>query len=68
MRDGEMLLQIHDELLCEVWAEDLPQAARELKRAMEGALQLKVPLPVQVKSGPDWGHLGPLEMVADEDV
>ncbi len=51
---ARMLLQVHDELLFECPAEELP-ALKELARAeMEGVADLSVPLVVDIGDGPDW--------------
>ena len=51
-----MLLQVHDELVLEVVAAELPVVAALLKDAMETAVQLSVPLSVDVKQGPNWAE------------
>ncbi|HOX38320.1 MAG TPA: DNA polymerase I [Candidatus Brocadiia bacterium] len=52
--EARMLLQIHDELLLES-PRAKTQAVGEIVRAeMSGAMTLKVPLKVNVSSGPDW--------------
>ncbi len=57
LRDCRLVLQIHDELLYEVKEALVPQVTRIVTRCMEGALQLMVPLRVNVKVGPSWGQL-----------
>ncbi len=57
-------MQVHDELLFEVAAEQLMQAAALVKECMEGAMRhLKqdamLPMPVKLASGPSWGQLTP---------
>ncbi len=54
---ARMLLQVHDELLLE-----LPHAEREpvseaARREMEGVAELRVPLKVELKWGPNWAEL-----------
>ena len=49
--DAEMLLQIHDELVVEVPAEHLGDVADVTRDVMEGVVQLRVPLRVDVASG-----------------
>jgi len=56
-----MLLQIHDELLLEVPREKLPETAKIVRRVMEGVVSLKIPLVVDLRAGPNWGDLNPLE-------
>jgi len=55
--NARMLLQVHDELLLE-----LPHAEREpvseaARREMEGVAELRVPLRVELKWGPNWAEL-----------
>jgi DNA polymerase-1 len=57
---SRMLLQVHDELVFEAPREELPQLAALVKRTMEGALALDVPLTVTLKAGPNWLDLSPL--------
>ena len=49
-----MLLQVHDELLFEVPEDDLDDAIRIVTEEMEGAIDLSVPLRVDVGSGGSW--------------
>lgn len=56
--------QVHDELLFEVQRDQLAAAAKLVREVMEGVQakwQLRVPLPVQLRVGPSWGHLAPYE-------
>ena len=53
---SRMLLQVHDELVLEVVAAELPVVKALLKDAMETAVQLSVPLSVDVKQGPNWAE------------
>jgi len=48
---GKMVLQIHDELVLEVPAEELEQTALGVKKAMESVMELRVPLVVNISSG-----------------
>ena len=52
--DVKMILQIHDELLFEVPEKEIDKYASLIKDKMENAVQLKVPLRVDVKSGKNW--------------
>ncbi|XP_031783753.1 DNA polymerase theta isoform X2 [Nasonia vitripennis] len=56
-RGGYLILQLHDELLYEVNSSDLRQVARIVKESMEHAFELRVPLPVKVRTGTAWGNL-----------
>lgn len=49
-----LLLQVHDELVLEVPLSRSQEVAGLLKRSMENAYQLKVPLVVTVKQGANW--------------
>jgi DNA polymerase-1 len=53
---SRMLLQVHDELVLEVVAAELPVVSALLKDAMENAVHLSVPLSVEVKQGPNWAE------------
>jgi DNA polymerase I len=50
----DMLLQVHDELVFEVAKPDVEEASRLIKAEMEGAMQLEVPLVVEIGTGPNW--------------
>jgi DNA polymerase-1 len=49
-----MLLQVHDELVFECPPEEVEAVSRLVKREMEGAYQLNVPLVVDVGIGSNW--------------
>ena len=51
---ARLLLQIHDELVFEVPAGEVPALSRLVRAAMTEALELKVPLKVDVTSGDNW--------------
>ena len=51
---AKMLLQIHDELIFEVPADQLHHLAELVTEEMVGAYTLNVPLKVDVKAGPNW--------------
>jgi len=59
---ARMLLQIHDELIFEVRADQLPQLAEMVREEMSGVYSLNVPLKVDLKAGPNWAAA---EEVAD---
>ncbi|MDY4192117.1 MAG: DNA polymerase I [Oscillospiraceae bacterium] len=52
--DAKLILQVHDELIVEASEQDAAAAGELLKREMEGAVQLKVPLTVDVGRGRSW--------------
>ena len=49
-----MLLQVHDELILEVRADQAEALATELKTQMQCAAALKVPLLVEAGIGDNW--------------
>ena len=53
---GAMLLQIHDELLFETPQAQVDLLAKKVKKMMENAMQLKVPLVVDISIGKNWGE------------
>jgi DNA polymerase-1 len=52
--DAQLLMQVHDELLVEASAETAEHVAEVLKREMEGAVSLDVPLIVDVGIADNW--------------
>ncbi len=57
--DSQMILQVHDELIFEVTESELKGLASLVRREMEQALQLLVPLRVDVKVGTNWFNVAP---------
>ena len=53
-RAARLLLQVHDELLLEAPVGEVEQVAALVRRYMEGAAELKVPLVVGVGVGDNW--------------
>ena len=51
---GRMLLQVHDELVFEVPADELPTVTTLVRHEMEGAATLSVPLVVDAGAGRNW--------------
>lgn len=51
---SKLLLQVHDELVLEVYRDELPAIARLVRSEMEEAYQLSVPLTVDVEIGANW--------------
>src|SRR5215207_4890643 len=58
---SRMLVQVHDELVLEVPEVELVEAAGLVVREMKHAVELSVPLEVEVKIGRSWGELRKLE-------
>ncbi len=55
--DGDMLLQIHDELIFEIKEEIVDEVSIKLKGIMENIMKLDVPLVCSVSIGDSWGEL-----------
>jgi len=51
-----MIMQVHDELLFEAPEAEVSSACEIIKKEMEAAFTLDVPLIVEIGSGPDWMH------------
>lgn len=51
---SKLILQVHDELIIETCKEEKEQVAAILKACMENAVELDVPLVVEVKTGSNW--------------
>jgi DNA polymerase-1 len=60
---GVMLLQLHDELLLEVPETEMPATAKTVRRVMEDAVRLSLPLTVDLKMGKNWGEMYPMNKV-----
>ena len=54
---SRMLLQVHDELIFESPPDELEAVKGMILELMPGALELSVPLKVDIKEGPNWGDL-----------
>jgi DNA polymerase-1 len=54
-----MLIQVHDELVFEVPEDEVEPASDVIRRVMAGAaepaVELSVPLGVDIGTGPNWG-------------
>ncbi|MDO8430791.1 MAG: DNA polymerase I [Candidatus Binatus sp.] len=55
--DARMILQVHDELLLEVDEKAREEAGELAKRRMEDVAELKIPLKVDLKWGPNWAEM-----------
>ena len=55
---SRMLLQVHDELVFEVAADELEPLRSIVETRMSGAAELSVPLDVQIGVGPNWDAAG----------
>jgi DNA polymerase-1 len=54
---ARMLLQVHDELVLEVSEGELKSTAAVVKKVMENALILSIPLSTEARSGVNWGSM-----------
>jgi DNA polymerase-1 len=51
---GGMIIQVHDELVLEVPEDERDAVEAAVREEMEGAIELDVPLVVDIGWGPDW--------------
>jgi DNA polymerase-1 len=58
---GQMLLQVHDELVLECPAQEVTQTAAVVQKVMEGAYSLSIPLATEARSGMNWGEMQPVK-------
>jgi DNA polymerase-1 len=54
---GNMLLQVHDELIFEVPETEQEEIRQLASKLMSAALELSVPLKVDIKTGNNWGEM-----------
>jgi DNA polymerase-1 len=54
---ARLLLQVHDELIAEAPEKDAKAVAALMKREMESAIELSLPLRVSVETGKRWGEM-----------
>ncbi len=59
--DARMVLQVHDELVFEVGKQQLDSLYDVIRRKMELVAELRVPLKVDLKAGPNWAELHPVD-------
>jgi DNA polymerase-1 len=52
--DAKIVMQVHDELIIEVKDSDVETCKQILKKEMEEAVKLSIPLTVDVTSGKNW--------------
>jgi DNA polymerase-1 len=55
--EARMLLQVHDELIFEVPDDELEKTAALVKKVMENAYTLDIPLSTEAKAGLSWGAM-----------
>ncbi len=61
LQAGHILMQVHDELLCEIKTSKVSKVSKEIKGFMEEVYDIGVPLVVDVKVGDNWGEMKKLE-------
>jgi DNA polymerase-1 len=54
---AKLLLQVHDELIAEAPEKEAAAVAALMKREMEGAIELSLPLRASVETGKRWGDM-----------
>lgn len=54
--ESKMILQVHDELLFEVKNDELESLSQMVKKEMEGAWELIVPIKVDIGTGDNWAE------------
>jgi DNA polymerase I len=54
---GQMLLQVHDELVLECPESELEKTVRVVKEVMGSAYQLDIPLETEARAGQNWGEM-----------
>ncbi len=53
----QMIMQVHDELLFEAPETEVEQAKQIIKREMESAVELSIPLLVEIRAGDNWREI-----------
>ncbi len=51
---SRLILQIHDELIIDAWLPELEEVKELLQNQMENAIELAVPLVVDIGTGKNW--------------
>jgi DNA polymerase-1 len=54
---GQMLLQVHDEIVLECPKQELEKTAQVVQKTMEDAYPLSIPLSTEARSGNSWGAM-----------
>ena len=57
---GRLILQVHDELILELPTAEIDDMAGLLQELMPQAIEMVVPLKIEMKSGPNWRDMEPL--------
>ncbi|AAZ68099.1 DNA polymerase I [Ehrlichia canis] len=59
LKNGSLILQVHDELLFEILEEQVDDAVKIIREVMENIVKLSVPLKVDFNIGDNWADLVP---------
>jgi DNA polymerase-1 len=59
--DVKLLLQVHDELVCEIRKDLVKELCGKIKEIMESVYKLAVPLMVDAKRGENWQEVEVVE-------
>jgi DNA polymerase-1 len=54
---SKLIMQIHDELVFDVYPDELNELKEIVKRNMENSIKLSVPVEVKIKFGKNWGEV-----------
>ena len=57
-----MVLSVHDELVFELPGAEMPEIAALLQAIMPNAIEMIVPLKIDLKSGSNWGDMKPYHL------
>ncbi|MBC6686579.1 DNA polymerase I [Wolbachia pipientis] len=68
LKIGKIILQVHDELLVEVEDEKVQKTAELMKDIMENAIEISIPLEVEVKIGDNWALNYDLDMADSKSI
>jgi DNA polymerase-1 len=60
-KDAVLLLQVHDELVFECEKSEAAEFGKWVKKVMEAAIKLRVPVVAEVKIGPNWQDMEKLK-------
>jgi len=58
---SRMILQVHDELIFETPLEEKCEMVNLIREKMSSAVQLSIPLKIDIKAGEDWGEMDSLD-------
>jgi len=59
---SKLIMQVHDELICEADEGEVEELIMLMKSTMEGVVELKVPLKVEIKVGDNWLEMSEVKM------